>query len=182
MIENKIDTEMSVIPEIPYEEPCKDIGVGNITITLCREMIQQVNNELHITFTTKATMDEIKNAFSTNQSAIMYDTQSYNSYNVIDQLSYKHDNEGLFYYEIVLLDKEAKTKEQEYAIQYALQNITDKEALRCMSLFPEYKTNVSYKKDYRFRYKNCLYKVLCDHVSQPDTFPEVCVEYYKKII
>lgn len=64
------------------------------------------------------------------------------------------------------------TKQSEYALQVVTSTFTDEQAINCIQLFPEWNGDgVSYKKDQRLRYKNMLFKVLQDHVSQNDWVP-----------
>ena len=66
-------------------------------------------------------------------------------------------------------------------IEKAAISLTDEDALGGMELFPAYAVGVAYKKDYRFRYGEKLYKVLQDHTSQPDWLPDRTPSLYAEV-
>ena len=51
--------------EVIFEEPSKDIKIGDVNITLVNELIQTINEAVNVTFTSDASMDAIMTAFET---------------------------------------------------------------------------------------------------------------------
>lgn len=59
----------------------------------------------------------------------------------------------------------------------------DNEAVEYADLFPEWsEDSVSYSVDDRVRYRDVLYKVLQDHVSQTGWTPEIATSLFAKIL
>ena len=54
--------------------------------------------------------------------------------------------------------------------------VDDQTAYRMRDYYPEWKSGVSYAKDYKFTYKGELYKVLTPHTSQDTWLPEAGTE------
>lgn len=74
------------------------------------------------------------------------------------------------------------SKQSEYALQTLASTFTDEQALNCILLFPEWDGNgVTYLKDDRVRYKNKLFKVLQEHISQLDWIPGATSSLYVEI-
>lgn len=74
------------------------------------------------------------------------------------------------------------TRQSNYALMSIVSTFSDKQALNCVLLFPEWNSNgVSYKKGERIRYKYKLYKVLLDHVSQADWIPGAAPSLYVEV-
>lgn len=74
------------------------------------------------------------------------------------------------------------SKQSEYALQTLASTFTDEQALNCILLFPEWDGNgVTYLKDDRVRYKNKLFKVLQEHISQLDWIPGATPSLYVEI-
>ena len=61
-------------------------------------------------------------------------------------------------------------------------NLDDVEALESVELFPSWKPEQNYTKDQRIKYNNILYKVLQDHISQPDWAPTSAPSLFAKIL
>lgn len=60
-------------------------------------------------------------------------------------------------------------------------SLSDNDALLAIELYPEWAIGVSYKMGERFRYKNKLYRVLIDHISQSDWIPNQTFSLYTEI-
>ncbi len=74
------------------------------------------------------------------------------------------------------------SKQGEYALQTLASTFTDEQALNCILLFSEWDGNgVTYLKDDRVRYKNKLFKVLQEHISQLDWIPGATPSLYVEI-
>ncbi len=150
--------------EMPIpEEPNKELDINGIRITLINEMIQMINDELNVTFTTKSSLDEVDKAFSENTEDIVYNDDIYSGYNLIKSIGRKKDNTNQIVYKVVLQNKtktQLITDDQLYAIEFAKVNISDKEALKCKTIFDEWKTFINKKmeKGTRFIYENELWK------------------------
>lgn len=59
---------------------------------------------------------------------------------------------------------------------------TDEMSLQVPNLYPAWKVGVSYSKDDRVLYNGALYKILLDHISQPDWAPDVAVSLFAKVL
>ena len=59
---------------------------------------------------------------------------------------------------------------------------TDEMSLQVPNLYPAWKVGVSYSKDDRVLYNGVLYKILLDHISQPDWAPDVAVSLFAKVL
>ena len=60
-------------------------------------------------------------------------------------------------------------------------NIDDEQAKEHIDVFPLWKIDTEYKKDFRVRYNDALFKVLQDHVSQEDWTPDTAVSLYVRV-
>lgn len=60
--------------------------------------------------------------------------------------------------------------------------ITDEQAVTMAALYPDWKVDYSYTVGTRILYKNNLYKILQNHISQSDWTPEVATSLYAKIL
>ena len=131
-----------------YVEPSKDIKIGTLDITLCNELIQEINDTLNVTFTCASEIEVIQDAFVTNKDPVVYGDDSYEGYTVIDEFGYKVDKEEKVIYRVVLSKPEAEepvaelTADQEYAISCAVMLMSDTQALNCISVFPKWETSV----------------------------------------
>lgn len=65
-----------------YEEPSRDILIGELPIFLCNELIQQINEQLVVTFMCEAGMDDIVGAFRMCESFSYADT-TYEGYTIV---------------------------------------------------------------------------------------------------
>ena len=150
-----------------YEEPSKDIKIGNLDITLCNELIQEINATLNVTFTCASEIETIQDAFTTNKDPIVYGDDTYEGYTVIDEFGYKVDKENKTIYRVVLSKPEEEepvaelTADQKYAINCAVMLMSDTQALNCISVFPTWESYIgkSLKTGERVVYQNELWKV-----------------------
>ena len=165
-------------------EPIKDLNIGSITITLCDEMIQMINDELNVTFTTKSTLNDIKKAFESNK-RIEYDSQIYEGYSIINSLLYIIKNDSREVYKVSLKKPieiiEPISSDEKKAVAYAVKNMTDIEALECIGAFPKYEVGKSYIINDRIQYQNKLYRVIQNHTSQADWLPDATKSLYVQI-
>ena len=60
-------------------------------------------------------------------------------------------------------------------------NLDDETALDNVDVFEKWEVDKEYKKDFRLRYNEVLYKVLQDHISQEDWTPDVAVSLFSKV-
>lgn len=67
-------------------------------------------------------------------------------------------------------------------IELAASMMDDTSALSVVELFPVWHENTSYSTGQRLRHEGLLYKVLQDHVSQPDWSPNVAVSLFAKVL
>ena len=144
--EIKKETEVMEEP-IELEEPVKEMKIGDIDITLCNELVQMINDELNLTFTSDARMDAIKSAFESCAS-ITYDDQTYEGYQIVKALEYKIDNSGKEIYHIVLVKPEEEvelTEDQNFALNLAVMNMSDANAVKCISIFPTWESYIGKK-------------------------------------
>lgn len=150
-----------------YVEPSKDIKIGSLDITLCNELIQEINDTLNVTFICASEIEAIQDAFATNKDPIVYGDDSYEGYTTIDEFGYKVDKEEKVIYRVVLSKPEAEepvaelTADQEYAISCAVMLMSDEKALNCISVFPTWESYIgkSLKTGERVVYQNELWKV-----------------------
>jgi len=163
------ENEFDVLTEYKTLDPNRNLNISGLQITLCNEMIQKINDQLVVTFTTTATLDEIIEAFKKNE-VIQYDDQRYEGYQMVMGLSCKVDNMGTMIHQITLEvapNNEAEllmgelTDDQKFAISYAAKKMSDTEATKRKSLFLNYediKEGEEIKKGLRLNYKDCLWK------------------------
>lgn len=142
-----------------YEEPSKNIKIGDLDITLCNELIQEINDNLNITFVCESEIDVIQNAFEANKNPIVYGDDSYTGYTIIDEFGYKVDNEDKTIYRITLSKPEGEepegglTQEQSFAIACAIPLMTNDQILQCVSVLPEWKSFIGEKMEAHQRFK-----------------------------
>lgn len=142
-----------------YEEPSKSIKIGDLDITLCNELIQEINENLNITFTCESEIDVIQEAFRTNKNPIVYGDDSYTGYTIIDEFGYKVDNEDKTIYRITLSKPEGEepegglTQEQSFAITCAIPLMTNDQILQCVSVLTEWKEFIGGKMEAHQRFQ-----------------------------
>ena len=142
-----------------YEEPSKEIKIGDLDITLCNELIQEINENLNITFVCESEIDVIQNAFKANKNPIVYGDDSYTGYTIIDEFGYKVDNEDKTIYRITLSKPEGEepvgglTQEQSFAIACAIPLMTNDQILQCVSVLPDWKSFINSKMENKQRFQ-----------------------------
>lgn len=159
MNENELKTtevkNEETLEEPIYAEPSKDIKIGDLDITLCNELIQKINDELHLSFTCEQEIDVIQEAFETNKNPIVYDTQSYTGYTIIKEFGFKVDKESKTIYHVSLLqpEEEQVNPEIKFAIQCAIPLMTNDQILQCVSVLPEWKSFIGGKMEAHQRFQ-----------------------------
>lgn len=159
MNENELKTtevkNEETLEEPIYAEPSKDIKIGDLDITLCNELIQKINDELHLSFTCEQEIDVIQEAFETNKNPIVYDTQSYTGYTIIKEFGFKVDNENKTIYHVSLLqpEEEQVNPEIKFAIQCAIPLMTNDQIMQCVSVLPEWKSFIGGKMEAHQRFQ-----------------------------
>lgn len=159
-LKSNVENNEEIFNDNPiYEEPSKDIKIGNLDITLCNELIQEVNENLNITFVCESEINVIQEAFSTNKNPIVYGDESYSGYTVINEFGYKIDNEDITVYHISLskpIEEEPSgglTEEQSFAIACAIPLMTNDQILQCVSVLPEWKEFIGGKMEAHQRFQ-----------------------------
>ena len=66
-------------------------------------------------------------------------------------------------------------------IEQMAESLDDEQAENNPSVFPKWEIGVEYKKDYKIRYNDVVYKVLQDHTSQEDWLPDEAVSLYMRV-
>lgn len=169
--------------EVQSIEMSKDVNIGEVDITLINESIQMINQSLNITFMYEGDISVLL-ANLNECNSIVYGEDVYNDYNVIKEFGFKYDNEEKQIFKVVLDQPE---KEYELpndvltAIDYAIQNMNDDQALNCMSIFPLWEEGITYSEGNRVQYKDKLYKVLQNHISQSDWTPDTASSLFVEI-
>ena len=142
-----------------YEEPSKSIKIGDLDITLCNELIQEINENLNIIFLCESEIDVIQNAFEANKNPIVYGDDSYTGYTIIDEFGYKVDNEDKTIYRITLSKPKEEepegglTQEQSFAIACAIPLMTNDQILQCVSVLPDWKSFINSKMENKQRFQ-----------------------------
>lgn len=169
--------------EVQSIETSKNVNIGEVVITLINESIQMINQSLNITFMYEGDISVLL-ANLNECNSIVYGEDVYNDYNVIKEFGFKYDNEEKQIFKVVLDQPE---KEYELpndvltAIDYAIQNMNDDQALNCMSIFPLWEEGITYSEGNRVQYKDKLYKVLQNHISQSDWTPDTASSLFVEI-
>lgn len=168
-------------------EPSKILEIGDITIELCNEMIQMVNDELNLHFTTDANLVEIQDAFEGNQE-IVYGEDSYKDYTKIIELSMRIEQDDIPVYHITLKQESldiGDIEQVQYAINYAVNTMSDTEVLNCITIFPSWGSFIgeTIKENTRVQYNGKLYKVIegKSHKVQADWTPDIATSLYVEI-
>lgn len=66
-------------------------------------------------------------------------------------------------------------------IEQMAENLDDETAEDNPNVFPKWEVGVEYKKDFKIRYNEIVYKVLQPHTSQSDWTPDIAVSLYVKV-
>ena len=67
-------------------------------------------------------------------------------------------------------------------IEKTAQTLDDKEALQAVELFPQWKTDASYKAGDKVQFAGILYRCLQDHTSQADWTPDAAVSLFARVL
>ena len=169
-----------LIPMIPDN----DLTINGLDITLTRECVQLINDELNLTFTCNASIQDIYDAFKQGIDELTYADTKYSKYETLRSLMMQYDNIGQQIWSVALkkthliIENEDETA---YALEQAKQLLDDDAAMQCVSIFDEWRIDVDYKAGDRLRYMNKLYKVLQNHHSQIDWTPDKAVSLFVDI-
>lgn len=128
--------------EVIFEEPSKDIKIGDVNITLVNELIQTINEAVNVTFTSDASMDAIMTAFETCGS-FTYGDDTYEGYSIVKSFEMEVDNIGQTVYRIELekpVEEAGLTEDQTFAIKCAVSLMSNEQALQCVSVFPTWES------------------------------------------
>ena len=169
--------------EVQSIETSKNVNIGEVVITLINESIQMINQSLNITFMYEGDISVLL-ANLNECNSIVYGEDVYNDYNVIKEFGFKYDNEEKQIFKVVLNQPEKQYElpnDVLTAIDYAIQNMNDDQALNCMSIFPLWGEGVTYSEGNRVQYKDKLYKVLQNHISQSDWTPDTASSLFVEI-
>ena len=66
-------------------------------------------------------------------------------------------------------------------IEQMAESLDDEDAEKNPNVFPKWEIGVEYKKDFKVRYNDVVYKVLQDHTSQEDWTPDVAVSLFVRV-
>ena len=74
-----------------------------------------------------------------------------------------------------------EAKKTRALIEKMAESLDDETAEQNAYVFPLWAVGVEYKKDFKVRYNDVVYKVLQDHTSQADWTPDVAVSLFVKV-
>lgn len=158
-----------------YEEPSRDILIGELPIFLCNELIQQINEQLVVTFMCESGMDAIVEAFRDCTSFSYADT-TYDGYTIVKAFNMRVGDDEKTVYQITLekIPEDPFTDDQEFALKYAVDNMPDEDAIGHKSLFDnweELKDGEWIPEGKRVNYDDKLWKCAKEHKKQSDWWP-----------
>lgn len=165
-----------ILEEMPvYEEPSRDILIGELPIFLCNELIQQINDQLVVTFMCDESMDDIVGAFRVCESFTYSDT-SYEGYTIVKAFNMRVGDDEKTVYQITLekLPEDPFTDDQEFALTYAVDNMPDEDALEHKSLFANWEDlgkGEWIPEGQRLNYNDKLWKCAKGHNKNTDYWP-----------
>lgn len=168
--------ENEILEETPvYEEPSRDILIGELPIFLCNELIQQINEQLVVTFMCESGMDAIVEAFRDCTSFSYADT-TYEGYTIVKAFNMRVGDDEKTVYQITLekVPEDPFTDDQEFALKYAIDNMPDEDALDCRSIFDSWEDLAEGEKipeGKRLNYNEGLWKCKKEHNKQSDWWP-----------
>lgn len=155
-----------------------ELEINGVKITLCNEMIQLINDELNLTFTTLAGIDDLQQAFINNKEDIVYGKQIYSGYTSIKKLGYNIDNVNRTIYQVALkkplTTQVEMTEDMEFAISFAINTMPDNVAVERKSLFKKWDDVLlgeELTQGERLVYNDGLWKVSKAHQKQEDWYP-----------
>lgn len=168
--------ENEILEETPvYEEPSRDILIGELPIFLCNALIQQINEQLLVTFMCEAGMDDIVGAFRMCESFSYADT-TYEGYTIVKAFNMRVGDDEKTVYQITLekVPEDPFTDDQEFALKYAVDNMPDEDAVEHKSLFYDWE-NIEdgewIPEGKRVNYDDKLWKCAKGHNKQSDWRP-----------
>lgn len=168
--------EDEILEEMPvYEEPSRDILIGELPIFLCNELIQQINEQLVVTFMCDFGMDAIVEAFRACTSFSYADT-TYEGYTIVKAFNMRIGDDEKTVYQITLekLPEDPFTDDQEFALKYAVDNMPDEDALEHKSLFANWEDiedGVWIPEGERLNFYDKLWKCAKGHNKSFDYWP-----------
>ena len=168
--------EDEILEETPvYEEPSRDILIGELPIFLCNELIQQINEQLVVTFMCDEGMDAIVESFRACESFSYSDT-TYEGYTIVKAFNMTVGEDDKVVYRITLekVPEDPFTDDQEFALKYATDNMPDEDAVEHKSLFDnweELKDGEWIPEGKRVNYDDKLWKCAKGHKKQSDWWP-----------
>ena len=168
--------EDEILEETPvYEEPSRDILIGELPIFLCNELIQQINEQLVVTFMCDEGMDTIVEAFRACESFAYSDT-TYEGYTIVKAFNMTVGDDDKVVYRITLekVPEDPFTDDQEFALKYATDNMPDADALEHKSLFANWEdlNNGEWiPEGERLNYNEKLWKCAKGHNKSTDYWP-----------
>lgn len=176
MEETKLSEE--VYDDTPdYVEPSKEITVNGLQIVLVNELIQVINDNLQLSFRCENNLVEIQTAFGGFEGPITYGDQSYQGYSEITELGYKLDSKKQTVYRIMLAKPAEEisglTEDQNYAISFAVAEMPDSDAVKHMTIFPNWEVGKEYEVGDRVQLDGLLWKCRQKHTSQEDWKPGI---------
>lgn len=165
-----------ILEEMPvYEEPSRDILIGELPIFLCNELIQQINEQLVVTFMCDASMDAIVEAFRDCTSFSYADT-TYDGYTIVKAFNMRVGDNEKTVYQITLekVTEDPFTDDQEFALKYAVDNMPDEDAVEHKSLFGDWddiEDGVWISEGERLNFDDKLWKCAKGHNKNTDYWP-----------
>lgn len=168
--------ENEILEETPvYEEPSRDILIGELPIFLCNELIQQINEQLLVTFMCEAGMDAIVEGFRVCES-FTYSDMTYDGYTIVKAFNMRVGDDEKTVYQITLekVPEDPFTDDQEFALKYAADNMLDEDAIEHKSLFNKWEDiedGVWIPEGQRLNYNDKLWKCAKGHNKQSDWWP-----------
>lgn len=168
--------ENEILEETPvYEEPSRDILIGELPIFLCNELIQQINEQLLVTFMCEAGMDAIVEAFRVCES-FTYSDMTYDGYTIVKAFNMRVGDDEKTVYQITLekVPEDPFIDDQEFALKYAADNMPDDDAIEHKSLFDKWEDiedGVWIPEGQRLNYNDKLWKCAKGHNKQSDWWP-----------
>lgn len=154
-------------------EPSKTIKIGELSITLCNELIQMINEQLNITFTCDGSLDSIVSAFSQCQE-ITYGDDVYSGYVVIKVFEMKVTDTKIYKITLEKVPEDPISDDQQTAIHYAIEIMPDDLAIQCPTIFGNWEDiedGTEIKENTRLNYDDKLWKCSKTHNKSSDYWP-----------
>lgn len=154
-------------------EPSKIVEIGELTITLCNELIQMINEQLNVTFTCDGRLDEIVAAFSQCQE-IAYGDDKYIGYVVVKAFEMKVTDLTIYKITLEKVPEDPISDDQQTAIQYAIENMPDDLAIQCPTIFGNWEDiedGTEIKENTRLNHDGKLWRCSKTHNKSSDYWP-----------